>query len=498
MAKTKKRKKQQNVPKPAVKEKPLLSRQAEIGLLLVILLLAFGVRMIRIDSPLLDFHAARQTQTASNAYYFATNTANFFQPKFIYTDKQGNAPGVTEMELPVYQYILGMTYRVTGVHDFMGRLLSIFFGLGVTAYVWIIARRYFGIIAAGTAALLYAITPVAVFFNRTYQPDTMASFFFIGGIYHLAVWLDDRESRHLKISAPMIALCLLIKPMVVVMLVPWIVYEFISRRFWEKAARSDLWRVGAAAAFALGTTGVWYFYTHFFIRNVTGLTMSRQQFKTTEFWFSPWFYFQTLERVWIVLTPIGAIMLALAFFLMWRDRRARIFSTLVVGHFLYFIVMAEYTYPHFYYQLPFVPIAAVCIGWLSARIIKWAGDDDSSLLIAQVVLVSAFIGIGIFSYTSSTRWYYIDHAPLVLNAAEKTLEIAGPDAMVLSNDMAANDFHYYSRSTMPASSRVSPSVQYVVWLKYAEWDVVKSLPEDSQLIVNEQTYAIWKLESNNN
>ena len=529
MTKTKKRKKQQNVSKPEIKAKPLLSRQVEIGLLLTILLLTLGLRLIRIDSPLLDFHAHRQTQTASNTQGFAENTFNLFRPTFLLIDADGNAPGVTDMEFPIFQYILGMLGRVIGMNDLMGRLFAAFFGVGVAAYTYLLTRRLFGAVAALGAVAFYTINPVSVFFNRTFQPDTMALFFFIGGIYYMRLWFETNQRRDIYLYTAFTALSLLIKPPVVVIIVPWILYELITRKFWQKEQRTRLLQFVGSVAIIGAAAASWFVYSYLYIYKETGLTMIRGRglnppVRTTEYWFSSSLYIETLKRIWLILTPIGAILLGAALIPMSLRPKGRVMTALFIGYLLYFIIVAEYNLPHFYYQLPFIPIAAAIVGWLVGWAVDQMKGNETAMLVVPMALVVTFGGMSWMTLNTVNPWYNIDHAPFILDAAAKTKTITGPGARIYANNMFFGEFNYYTGSYKPYLKRIKGvediknfitdydpktgnfsrnksegqaalevGAEYLVWLKYEDWAGKSNLPPTSRLLLDEPNFSLWKL-----
>ncbi len=513
MAETKEKKKQAEAPK-AVEKKPVFGRRVEIGLLVAVLLLTLGLRLIRIDSPLLDFHANRQTQTASNTQGFAEHTLNLFKPTFLLIDADGNAPGVTEMEFPIYQYILGLLARVVGMHDFMGRLFSTFLGVGVGAYTYLLARRYFGIIAALGAAVAYAISPVAVYYNRSFQPDTLALLGFIAGIYHLAVWFDERQKSQAIAAAALTALSLLIKPPIVLIIVPWIAYELIKRNLWRKDQRRDFLVFIGAAAFVVVATAAWYIFTDIFIFRETGLTMLRgkvgEPIGTTEYWFSAPLYIELFWRIILMLTPIGAAVLAAAFIPMNRTKHGPMMTTLFAGCLIYFIVVAEYNLPHFYYQLPFIPIMSIIVGWAFSWAVAGVNKNKAAQLLVPTALIIAWGGTAALSLFAANPWYNIDDAPFFMDSAAKVKAIVGPKARIVANDMFFCEFHYYADSYKPHVSYSKETgefvslhgveeaardfgVEYVVWLKYADWTAKDNLPEGSELLADESYFSLWRL-----
>ncbi len=350
--------------------------------------------------------------------------------------------------------------------------------------------------------------------------------------YHLAAWFDTRSRRDIIAATILTTVALLIKPPVLVILGPWVLFELYTHRIWQTKHRKALLSFLAGAA-TIGTlVATWNLYTHFFIFKETGLTMLRgnygETFKTTELWFSAQLYIETLKRIWLILTPIGAVLLAIALIPINRHPKGRMMTFLFVGYLLYFIIVAEYNLPHFYYQLPFIPIAAIFIGWLVGTGIDLMKKNEAAAVAVPLTIIIAFSGIGWLSFTTSNSWYNIDHAPFILEAAAKTKEIIGPKARIMANNLIAHEFHYYADAYRPFTKyfeeadefrsyaaqydtvsgnfegRPQPvaaqefGVEYVVWLKFQEWDrVTKQLPEGTELVADEQTFTIWKLPAKN-
>src|SRR5436309_493932 len=76
-----------------------------------------------ITSPLLDYHAHRQCQTASMARNYLRHGMNFLNPE---VDTAG-PPARAGTEFPVYSYLLALLYIPFGMHEILGRLLSCLF-----------------------------------------------------------------------------------------------------------------------------------------------------------------------------------------------------------------------------------------------------------------------------------------------------------------------------------------------------------------------------------
>ena len=196
-----------------------------------ILLLGLALRLHGIHNPILDHPGWRQGDTAAIARNFATLDFNPFHPQ---TDYDGPPPNYVELELQIVPFLAATLYKIFGIHEIFGRLISIAFGLGTIAVVGAYARYAFGTRLAGAvAALAFAIYPGTVYYSRTFMPDTTMTFFLTAAVYAAARWIDDadgpRFGRRFWLAASLAAAALLAKPVAVVGLVP-VVAMLLARR----------------------------------------------------------------------------------------------------------------------------------------------------------------------------------------------------------------------------------------------------------------------------
>jgi hypothetical protein len=186
-----------------------------------IVLLGLVLRLRGIHDPLLDHPGWRQGDTAAIARNFATLDFNPLHPQ---TDYNGPPPNYVELELQIVPFLAATLYKIFGIHEVFGRLLSIVFSLGT-----IVVLAYFGrwlsrgsAVAGLTAAVLFAVYPGSTYYGRTFMPDTAMIFFYTAALYATARWvIDDEESwGGFWPAALLTAIALLAKPVAAVALVP--------------------------------------------------------------------------------------------------------------------------------------------------------------------------------------------------------------------------------------------------------------------------------------
>lgn len=155
------------------------------GLLLVLLLL--GAALLRapgITSPPTDIHHVRQSDTASIARNFAREGVDLLHPRI---DWAGPDAGTVESELPLYGALTALGWRIVGGHPtaWPRALSTLAWLLGGLGLLTLVRRRLDG--PAWAYLALYLLSPLAIAFTRTIQPDALA--------IALLLWALERADR---------------------------------------------------------------------------------------------------------------------------------------------------------------------------------------------------------------------------------------------------------------------------------------------------------------
>ncbi len=185
------------------------------------MLLALALRLRGIHNPILDHPGWRQGDTAAIARNFATLDFNPLHPQ---ADYNGPPPNYVELELQIVPWLAAALYKLFGIHEVFGRLISVGFSLGTVGVLAVFGRWLFARPLAGiAAALAFAVYPGSAYYGRTFMPDTAMTFFLTAAVYAGARWIlvdDARFGRAFGVAAALAALALLAKPVAAVGLVP--------------------------------------------------------------------------------------------------------------------------------------------------------------------------------------------------------------------------------------------------------------------------------------
>jgi Dolichyl-phosphate-mannose-protein mannosyltransferase len=375
--------------------------------LLAVLLLALVLRLHGIHNPLLDHPGWRQGDTATIARNFARLRFDIMYPQ---TSYNGPPPNYVELELQIVPFIAATLYKIFGVHEIFGRLLTLAFSLGTVGLIAYFARWLFAAASAGlAAAFFYAVFPGSVYYGRTFTPDCAMVFFLTAALYAAARYLLESPRlslRGLAGTTSLLTVAYLAKPVAAIAIVPLL--GIIGER-----ARSRRVPVAFGATLVVvpllvlalydrrvNSYAEWHWASG--ITTLHVLPPLRSALTTSAG------FVTKLTDLRIVIgmlrqTMVGTLSFLLAILgliaLPWIPTRAR---TLLWGWFIagllyiYVVVTAERVD---YYMYPLLPLAALLIGGLLARfasMVRAANVAPAAryalLALVPVVAVAALLG----------------------------------------------------------------------------------------------------------
>ena len=398
-------------------------------LILLIAVLALAMRLPGLFAPLTDHHYWRQLDTAAIARNFATENMNLLYPML---DWQGPR-GYAEVEFQLYTWLVAVLYRMFGVHDFLGRVVSILCSLGAMFVLYDLARRALGTRAALWAALLVATAPLPVFFGRSFQPEAMMAFFSVAAIYCVYRYVERDGERWFWLGAAATSLAILLKlpslylglPLVALALRPGGVRFLAQPRWW------------VFAALALAPSLFWYSWAHELgVASSAGFSIVGSDgthrlfpfhfYGTSHFWL-------TLARRWFqdCLALYGAPLAAWGAVVLLRRGGAAWLWTWLVAFLIYQFGAALGHLTHDYYSLPLVYPLALVFGAGAADLFarlprRWTTP--------AAVLMTALLAAGSWCYMRHPLdpWYGEIYA--MRGEALQLGELAPPGALLAIND----------------------------------------------------------------
>ncbi|MCM8768602.1 MAG: glycosyltransferase family 39 protein [Candidatus Omnitrophica bacterium] len=138
----------------------------------LIFLLYLPFYLFQINQPILDTYSFRQTQTASIARNFYRNGINLLK-----TELDIFGPGEEKffiLEFPFYQAVVATLYRIFGLNELWGRVVSVIMGYTGALFLFLLIRLFSeNLELAYLSVFIYLGIPINLHFNRTFIMDPM-------------------------------------------------------------------------------------------------------------------------------------------------------------------------------------------------------------------------------------------------------------------------------------------------------------------------------------
>jgi len=153
---------------------PRLPGEGRAALILgLVVLLGVLLRLPGLNTPPLDGHHVRQADTASMARIMARDGLTLWTPRIGWA---GPEAGPVESEFPIYTAVVGAGWALLGSEPaWVPRSLSLLAWLLGGLGLYRLVRRRLRDTPSGLLLALYALSPLAVLFSRSIQPDALAT-----------------------------------------------------------------------------------------------------------------------------------------------------------------------------------------------------------------------------------------------------------------------------------------------------------------------------------
>ncbi len=402
-------------------------KKIELFLILLILLMAFLVRLIKINSPIADWHSWRQADTAAVTRNFIKEGFNPFIPK--YDDMSGvssnpipNLGRFRFVEFPIYNMAVYPLYLMFGVQEWLHRLVSVLFSLGSLVFLYLIARKFAGNVVGFLSATIFAILPYSVFYSRTTLPEPAFVFFSLGMVYFVDKLINNGK-KFLGVAFFFTAIAFLVKPWAIFYLLPlwYVLYKKTGKFLFSKKYLFFL-------IFSILPFVLWRIWE---MSHPEGIPASGWLLNGDNIRFKPAFWW------WILSERIGGEILgvtgAFLFFfgLILRPKTGNCFLHLwALSIFLYFIIFATGNVRHDYYQVLFTPIASIFVSLGFIGLIKGSISFVPRIWTFSLALIFLIL-MFYFSWMHVKELYKINN-PVIVETGHAADKILPKDAVVVA------------------------------------------------------------------
>jgi 4-amino-4-deoxy-L-arabinose transferase-like glycosyltransferase len=363
----------------------------------LILALAFALRAKHVDAPVIGVHSWRQADTAAIARNYHENGYRLLYPQI---DWGGEGPGYVESEFPIVSYAIALTYKLFGVSESYGRMMSVFFSLMSILFLYLFVKKHIDESTALWSAFFFSVLPLNIFFSRTIQPESALIMSLVAGIYFFSRWITSDKMIDYLVSVVFISLACLIKPPSLYIGLPLLYLAWIKHGNSVLKERT-LWLY---LLLVLLPVGLWYYHSHQLYLNY-GNTFGIWEYGSDKWgnWglaFSPAF----IEKVFLnnlagwFLTWGGALVFLIGLFLKRQTQEEKVFDFWIISLLVYLVIVAKGNYVHEYYQLPLMIPAAVYIGKVYSRWFTMRTKIAATALLLCLLSILVFSQLRYLSY----------------------------------------------------------------------------------------------------
>ena len=328
-----------------------------VTIIIFFLIIRFMLFFHNFTAPPVDEHGFRQMQNLMTIRNYYREGINLFLPK---VDMFGSSV-YSVQELPIYQAMTALLYKIFVPQEFLGRFLSIIFTILSSIFLYLITKRFFESKIAVFSVLFFLFSPLVLFYSRTIMLEPMEVFLFLASLHFYLVWSDTERTPQLWTATILSTFFILVKPMYGIILFPIVLICGINK---EKplSIKNRLLVLSFAiqGIFLL----MWFYHTQ------TINHLFPNSFSLTRQLFFHWFlgplpqhfnlnvYFILFARILDeICGKVGIIFILLSFW-EWKNLPKAV-KTWSISSFAYLAIFTNINLIHNYYQLLIAPLVAI-------------------------------------------------------------------------------------------------------------------------------------------
>ncbi len=320
-------------------------------LLIALFLAALGIRLYDVTDLPNDFYIVRQYRAmliSRGMYYQHLDTVPQWQRGMAVA--QWKNEGV--IEPPIMESLVALTYHLTGVQSWLGRVYASLFWLVGGLAVWLLAREM-GMQAGGIIAAAYFLfVPFGVAASRAFLPDALMVALIAWSLWGLYRWEKRRSWKSAILAGTLLGLTILVKSTAIFPLLGAAVGLVVSRASWRRIfTDKQTWLVAGIASVP---TIIYYIYglLVFNLGNQFSMRFFPSYLKDPSF-YGRWIFMAS------GFAGFAALMGALIGILAFRSNHQRFIAIgLWAGYIAMGLTFPYHFLTHDYYHLPIIIIVA--------------------------------------------------------------------------------------------------------------------------------------------
>jgi len=477
--------------------KKLFTRENII--LFLIIILAFGLRLYKINNPIADWHSWRQADTAAVSRGFIEYGFHPLHPRF---EDLSNSPSKLEnpqgwrfVEFPIFNLIHAGFFKLIGIFnlDIWGRLTAVIASLFSLFFLYLIIAKFWGEKTALFSAFFFAVLPFNIYYSRAILPEPLTIAFSLGAIYFFAKFVDKNKKLDWAISLLLGILALLTKPYAVFIIALPMTYLAVNK-FWEnrkdkKETKKNIISAFLYAILVFAPLIIWRIWMKQFPE---GIPSNQWLFNAGNMRLKPvwwrWLFYERIGK--LILGGWGIFFLVLGLMSKKKEYADRFFYSFILGALLFLIVIARGNIQHDYYQALIIPSICIYLGRGLEAVLYQTRKKSFSTIINYLLLIAILIFTLAFSWYE-VRGYYQINNPAIIEAGQRADKILPSSAKVIAPYQGDTAFLYQiNRQGWPVATS---SIENMINLGATHY-VSKEIMKKYKILEKTDRYVIVELE----
>ncbi len=469
-------------------------KKTETIILGLIILIALTLRLYKIDRPIADWHSWRQADTAAVSRNFVKDGFNLLIPKFDDMSKQANGLDNPNryrfVEFPIYNAIIAVVWKITGVQALYARLTTVIFTLLSTTLLYLIVRKFSSVSTAALSAFFFATIPYNVFYSSTILPGPFMVFSMLALYYSFIKFLENESAPFLILSILFANLALLSWPIAVFFLLP-VAYLALEKYRLNIYQKPMLWIFTILSAAPLIAWRIWILNFPQGIPNWRFLINEDNiRFK------GAFFHWIFAERLGNLILAFGGVPLFILGILLKQGKEKLFYYSILVSGMLYVVIFASGNVRHDYYQVPLIPALSIFMA-KGTEIILSGKSDLVSRYVGSIIVFFLILLLYAFGY-QQVRGYYWINKPQIIEAGAAVDRLLPKDATIIAPYNGDAAFLYqtnrrgYPITDRPLTDLVNQGTKYLVSVDPADAGI-KNLAQKCKILESNAGYVIIEM-----
>lgn len=379
-------------------------------ILLLLFIVTFIPRLYRLDNPVADWHSWRQADTAAVARNMYQEGINLFWPKahnYLPMNGLPNPERYFLNEFPIYNSIIAIVYKFTGVNESYARLITVCFaGLG-TIFLYLLVKGLINQKIALLTSLVYALLPFNVYYGRVIMPDQAYVSMSILSLYLIFLWTDKDKANYAIFAGITAALAMLMKPYAIVLALP-AAYLLLKKYRFSLFKQKEFYLFLLISLLPLL---LWRYHINQHPEGMFGsgwlINQGDIRFKGA---FFRWLVFERMNR--LILATGGFVLFFFGLVAKKINKEGWFFVTWLISLLIYISYFARGNVTHDYYQLPLVPVACVFIAKGIDYLLS-SGKGYFGRIVNIVVALSLTLLMLAFGWYEVRGFFNINHYEII-------------------------------------------------------------------------------------